>query len=414
MKVVYVLDDLYSFNAISKIVQMEAKGFVSLGWDVYIITSKSKSIDLDISGAKIIDLPLKKKERAVRFYATLKNPFLEKEFAKIVRNISPDVVHFHNIHEYFCFSLFKVARKYARRVFYTAHDVMSFHYGKLTEFLPRNIEQMRYDPDLMGYEFDYRVSIFQQIKRFKKRVIPSRRLFIRHYIGYLDRVFAVSNELRKALGANGIANTDVLYNPIDTDLYDDVRGDIDRFKDKYNLKNKKVVLFGGRISYQKGQNQIIKALIEILKKDKDVVLMVLGVDSVVRSKIMSLYSDLSDHLVLMEYLRGDDLKTAFLSSDLAVVPSIYMDPCPLIIMEAMAYKKPVVATCFGGAKEIVRHKETGYIVNPFNISELSECILDLLSDEKKREEFGKRGFENVRNNFSVEKHINNLVEHYTR
>ncbi len=412
MKIVYITDKIL-FNSVGKIVLTEASEMVKLGHKVYIVCAHTNSYIKNIYPDFIWhDLNYQEYGRT-RYWLSLVPNLRVKKIKEILSCIKPDVVHIHNIHQYLSFFVFFIARKYARKVFYTTHDVMSFHYGKLVEFLPSNIEKMRYDPDLMKHKFDYKVDVFQQIKRFRKRIVPFRGTIIKHYINDADKVFAVSGELKKTLNDNGIKNVDILYNPIDVNLYSSIEDELNKFKDKHNLKNKKIILFGGRLSYHKGYRQFLRSFERTLNKNYEVVGVVLGVDQKFKNRIINESSkDLLNNMFLSEYLSSEEYVIAMLSSDIVVIPSICFDSAPLMVMEAMACKKPVVATCFGGAKEIVRHKETGYIVNPFNIDELTERILDIILNDEIAQEFGEKGLETVKNNFSVKKHIDKLLEYY--
>jgi spore coat protein SA len=70
-------------------------------------------------------------------------------------------------------------------------------------------------------------------------------------------------------------------------------------------------------------------------------------------------------------------------------------------MEAMAAGKPVVATCFGGSREIVLDGETGYIVNPFNVEMMADRIVSLLLDNKKCKQMGESGYHRVTEHFTI-------------
>jgi glycosyltransferase involved in cell wall biosynthesis len=76
------------------------------------------------------------------------------------------------------------------------------------------------------------------------------------------------------------------------------------------------------------------------------------------------------------------------------------------IMEYMASGKPVIATDSGGNKEIVVDRETGYIINPFAVDELTETIHLLLNDTKKKREMGEAGKRKIINEFDSQKMAN--------
>jgi glycosyltransferase involved in cell wall biosynthesis len=83
------------------------------------------------------------------------------------------------------------------------------------------------------------------------------------------------------------------------------------------------------------------------------------------------------------------------------VLSTHREGFPLVILEAMALTKPVVATSVGGIPEIVKHRETGLLFNRENDEELAEHLLELLMNQKFREQIAAAGARLVERNFTV-------------
>ena len=71
----------------------------------------------------------------------------------------------------------------------------------------------------------------------------------------------------------------------------------------------------------------------------------------------------------------------------------------------MAAGKPVIGTCFGGTPEAVLDGETGTIINPENIDEFAEAILELLGDPEKRKRMGEAGRNRISDNFSLDEQV---------
>ncbi len=112
-----------------------ANSFKELGNHVYIITTvcdKSKAGEFNYQGLKVFRIYANYNERW-RVYLSLYNPQTVSRVKKIIKQIRPDVVHAHNIHKYISYYSLRMAKKYSKAVFLTAHDVMLFHYGKLIE-----------------------------------------------------------------------------------------------------------------------------------------------------------------------------------------------------------------------------------------------------------------------------------------
>jgi glycosyltransferase involved in cell wall biosynthesis len=76
--------------------------------------------------------------------------------------------------------------------------------------------------------------------------------------------------------------------------------------------------------------------------------------------------------------------------------------CPMVLLEAMAMRRPVVATDIGGVREIVINEETGLLVALDDPEALANAVLHLLGDDAKRERFGEAGRRRVKERFSAE------------
>ena len=91
--------------------------------------------------------------------------------------------------------------------------------------------------------------------------------------------------------------------------------------------------------------------------------------------------------------------------------SIYMfDSFPTVNLEAMLLSKPVIATHYGGSKELVADSQTGFIVDPFDTKSFAEKLDYLLSDRNRAIEMGKAGRKLIEEKFSLEKQIGEYLE----
>jgi len=179
------------------------------------------------------------------------------------------------------------------------------------------------------------------------------------------------------------------------------------------VKDKKVVLFVGRLSGAKGGVNLVKAMTMAIRKCPRAVLLIAGRDNrdVGAIKDAAENENISKHLIITGWLDRKEMIAAYQSSDILVFPSIYMDPFGMNNIEAMATQKPVIATSFGGAHEIVIDGETGYVVNPNAIDRLAERISDLLTNESRARAMGRKGRERVEKYFTLKGQVekyNNL------
>ena len=97
--------------------------------------------------------------------------------------------------------------------------------------------------------------------------------------------------------------------------------------------------------------------------------------------------------------------------DVSVLTSL-VEGCSNVILESMAFSKPVVATAVGGNPELVVEGKTGFLVPPKDPEKLAQAIIKILENPKLGEYFGKNGHQRVKKYFSMEKMINDTVLTY--
>jgi len=412
MRVLILQDDFppKALGGAGKVAFDFAKGLKEAGYDVFVITAvsdKSKEDKINYHGVDVFRIYSKYHQRW-RAYFSLYNPRVIKKVKKIIREIKPDIIHAHNIHYHLSYHSLKIAKKYSKAVFLTFHDNMSYHHGKLVEFInPKDL--------LIPKNFDYKISVWQQIKRFKKRYNPLRNIIIKYYLRNISQFFAVSSALKDTLVQNNIKkDIKIIYNGINTDDWQMQEEEIKKFKNRYNLGDKKVVFFGGKLEYYKGGEQVLKAMRVVKDTIPNVVLLIAGKESDYSYQMKRMAKDWGVPMIITGWLKKEDIKTAYYASDLAVVPSICFDSFPTVNLEVMACKKPVIGTCFGGTPEIVEDNKTGYIINPYNTRLFADKIIDLLQNPQKANQFGQAGYQRVRKYFSLNSQVEKIVEYYRR
>lgn len=405
MRILYLTDEFppESFGGAGIVAYDFAKAVAKKGHEVFVITTtRNRSLEGEsvFEGLKVFRFysgyPV-----FLRHYLSVYNPFLIFKIKKILKKIKPDVVHAHNVHFHISYHSLKLAKKFGAKVFLTAHDTMLVSYGK-TYFPCGNN--------------DFKVTAWQNIKIAGKRFNPFRNIAIKRYLRYVDKVFAISSALKEFLASNGI-ESELLHNGINVKEWERPNNEkINEFKNEFNITNKKVVLFGGRLSGAKGGEQIIKSFGLVLKEITDAILLVAGKKDEYARKMFNLAGKegIGGKIVFTGWLDREKMKMAFFASDVCVTPSVYFDPFNLFNIEAMAAGKPVVGTCFGGTPEIVVDGQTGYIVNPLNCEEMGKKICELLSDTEKSAGFGRNGRKRAEEFFSLEKQAEKLIGWYEK
>ena len=92
-----------------------------------------------------------------------------------------------------------------------------------------------------------------------------------------------------------------------------------------------------------------------------------------------------------------------------VVPSTKPEPFGLVAIEAMAYKKPVIAAQHGGLAEILT-QNTGIYFRANDASSLAEAIQIYLQSAQLRSEHGQKGFQHFEDYYSQQAYSNRFIE----
>ena len=96
----------------------------------------------------------------------------------------------------------------------------------------------------------------------------------------------------------------------------------------------------------------------------------------------------------------------------ALLPSLYEDNGPLIILEAQARGKAMIVTDRGGPPEFVRHQETGLVIDPERIEDLTDAMERLACDGELAARLGAQARDRVRHEHSATHHYELLTEAY--
>ena len=175
---------------------------------------------------------------------------------------------------------------------------------------------------------------------------------------------------------------------------------------KREITNKVKIISLARFVPQKDYTTALKA-IEYLKKDliKDKPILfkyqIIGygaLEDEIRSKITELQLEEWIEIILNPPNIPDFLEEAdiFLSTSL-------FEGTSNSIMEAMSYSLPIVATDAGDNKQLIENNKSGFICEIGNYKQIAECIFELIIDHSKRIFFGERGYDKLKNEFSMEK-----------
>ena len=181
---------------------------------------------------------------------------------------------------------------------------------------------------------------------------------------------------------------------------------------KYKLKGKKVVLFSGKLTPQKGVFYLIEAAQDI-KGD----IYIIG-DGPERKNLEDLVYKFKLHNVHFLGYMGDDkkeeLEEFYYRADVFIAPSVWDEPLGLVILEAMAAKTPVVATRKGGIPLAVKDGINGFLIKAKNSRQISEACNKLLENNELRKKIGNTARETIKKKFTWKKIAQKYIRIYRK
>ena len=186
------------------------------------------------------------------------------------------------------------------------------------------------------------------------------------------------------------------------------------FREKHGLVGAQVFAIGGRLHEQKGVGKLLAMLGVLAHEFPDLRLIVMGKRSIYDEEFAPQAKALGveDRVVPTGWLGPDELPLAYAAADVFVTPSLCFDTFGLVNLEAMEQSKPVVATTFGGSREVVEDGVSGFIENPFDVEAYAERIAGLLRAPETARAMGAAGRARLFERFTMARLADEFVEEY--
>ena len=191
----------------------------------------------------------------------------------------------------------------------------------------------------------------------------------------------------------------VVPNGINITAFNGIERDYE-FRRQYAMDNEKIILYVGRLVYEKGIQHLIAAMPKILENYHDAKLLIAGKGGMIddlRAQVD--YLGLSDKVYFTGYMNAKQLPKLYKCADVAVFPSTY-EPFGIVALEAMLAGVPTVVSDIGGLNEIVDHGINGMKSYAGNSNSLADSILTLLYDRQLATNVAKKAKTKVKEEFN--------------
>ena len=185
--------------------------------------------------------------------------------------------------------------------------------------------------------------------------------------------------------------------------------DSTQFRKKHALDGKRIILYLSILHHYKRPELLIRALPELIDKEPDVFLLFVGPDAGELEKILKLGKALgvTEHYKWIGPLHGREKQEAFECSEFLALPSDE-DPYPLVLLEAMAHKRPVLTTSVVGQASLISTNKAGIIIAPGDLNGIVDGASRLLADPAYRKMIGNNAGRLAERMFSVKAAVDEI------
>ena len=211
----------------------------------------------------------------------------------------------------------------------------------------------------------------------------------------------MKGELQRLFGLP-FEKINVVPNGVNLNIFSGVERDYE-FRRKFATDNEKIILFMGRLVYEKGVQHLVAAMPKILSQYNDVKLVIAGKGAMADElKAQAHALGIENKVCFAGYMNGKDVQKMYKAADISVFPSTY-EPFGIVALEAMLSENPIVVSDIGGLNEIVTHRENGMKSYAGNSNSIADSVLELLFDHQLCSNMVKKAKNKVRNEYNWNK-----------
>jgi phosphatidyl-myo-inositol alpha-mannosyltransferase len=202
---------------------------------------------------------------------------------------------------------------------------------------------------------------------------------------------------------------DIIPNGVDLNVFNPDVSPLEEYQDgKINI------LFIGRLEKRKGVGYLLSAFRRLKKEMPNTRLIIAGPGTRLRGKYEHWVKTWKvDDVVFAGMVPYQDLPRYYRTADIFCAPAITQESFGIVLLEAMAMGKPIVATNIEGYASVVSHGQEAWLVRPKDSRKLSDALAMLIRDEKLRKEMGARGLVKARE-YSWERVAERVEAYYNK
>jgi glycosyltransferase involved in cell wall biosynthesis len=193
----------------------------------------------------------------------------------------------------------------------------------------------------------------------------------------------VASDLEKWFGPTIARKCETIYNGIDTNIFKPNSVYRETLRSQFGIGNhEKILLTLGRLTFEKGSHIALEATKQVKKRLPAVKLFIVG-DGEIKKQLETQVkaSRLEKDVFFIGSVENDETVKYYNAADIFLMPTLTVEGLPLVLLEAMACVKPVIASRIGGNAEVISDGINGLLFQPGDVNSLAEKILVLLEEQ---------------------------------
>ncbi len=314
---------------------------------------------------------------------------------EIIEKERPEIAHLHIYYSQLTSSILKPLKKAGIPIVQTLHEY------KLICTVATLISNGKICEACEGKHF-WKAAVKRCNRRsFPRSVLNAAEAYISNQNGavaLIDQFIAPSEFLKRKLvqyGLNGQKIT-VLPNFIKVDDY------------QPSVCPGKHVVYLGRLEKIKG----IFEYMELAARFPEIPFLLVGSGDAEKDAQRYVNEKRLKNVRLLGFKNKDEIREILRESFCVVVPSLWYENCPIVILEAMAMGRPVIGSDLGGIPELIVHGKDGFLVKPGDVGELASALSKICATPETAITMGKAGREKVEEKYSEVTFYTRLINIY--
>jgi hypothetical protein len=226
------------------------------------------------------------------------------------------------------------------------------------------------------------------------------------------RVICISEQVARRVreGVGATAKVSVVYNGVDSSLFSPAPSPA--LSPAGSAAENSIILSVGNLIPIKGHDLLLRSVAELAEAHPQVQCRIIGDGSErVRLQDLACALHIEDRVHFLGRRPRSEVAAAMQECALFALPSWY-EGLGCVYLEAMAAERPAIACRGQGIEEIIRHGETGWLIEPQNLSTLTAALHALLSVPALREKLGRNGRQTVLQGYTLAHQARHLLSIY--